>query len=199
MFVRERYNRIAPFYDLLEYPMERLLFHRLRRLVWQHAQGKILEVGVGTGRNIAFYPPGAHVTAIDISPAMLARAERRARQLGRPVELLLMDVQHMTFADASFDTVLATFVFCSVPDPVVGLKEVKRVCRPDGQVVLLEHVRSEHPVWGKLMDWLNPLAVRLIGDNINRRTVDNVKLAGLQLRRVEDVAGPLVKLILANP
>lgn len=199
MFVRERYNRIAPFYDLLEYPMERLLFHRLRRLVWQHARGKILEVGVGTGRNIAFYPPGAHVTAIDISPAMLARAERRARQLGRPVELLLMDVQHMTFADASFDTVLATFVFCSVPDPVVGLKEVKRVCRPDGQVVLLEHVRSEHPVWGKLMDWLNPLAVRLIGDNINRRTVDNVKLAGLQLRRVEDVAGPLVKLILANP
>lgn len=199
MFVRERYNRIAPFYDLLEYPMERLLFHRLRRLVWQHAQGKILEVGVGTGRNIAFYPPGAHVTAIDISPAMLARAERRARQLERPVELLLMDVQHMTFADASFDTVLATFVFCSVPDPVVGLKEVKRVCRPDGQVVLLEHVRSEHPVWGKLMDCLNPLAVRLIGDNINRRTVDNVKLAGLQLRRVEDVAGPLVKLILANP
>lgn len=199
MSVRERYDRLAPFYDWLEYPMERLVFHRLRQLVWQRARGKILEVGVGTGRNMAFYPAGSEVTAIDISPAMLARAERRARQLGRRVELRLMDVQNLAFADASFDTVLATFVFCSVPDPVAGLKEVRRVCRPDGQVVLLEHVRSEHPAWGKLMDWLNPLAVALLGDNINRRTVDNVKRAGLTLKQVEDVAGPLVKLIVAIP
>jgi ubiquinone/menaquinone biosynthesis C-methylase UbiE len=199
MSARARYDRLAPFYDWLEFPLERLVFHRLRRLVWQYARGKILEVGVGTGRNMVFYPAGSEITAIDISPAMLARAERRARKLGRRVELRLMDVEHLTLADATFDTVLATFVFCSVYDPVAGLKEVRRVCRPDGQVVLLEHVRSDHPPWGKLMDWLNPLAVGLLGDNINRRTVDNVERAGLTLKQVEDVAGPLVKLIVATP
>lgn len=110
-----------------------------------------------------------------------------------------MDVEHLAFADATFDTVLATFVFCSVPDPARGLAEVRRVCRPEGRVVLLEHVRSEHPLLGIMMDLLNPLARYLVGDNINRRTVAAVEAAGCHLLRVQDVAGPLVKLIVARP
>lgn len=92
-----------------------------------------------------------------------------------------MDIQRLAFADASFDTVTATCVFCTVPDPVQGLREVRRVCRPGGQILLLEHVRSAGPIAGPLMDALTPLTRRLTGTNVNRRTVENVRKAGLKV------------------
>ncbi|TDA69983.1 MAG: class I SAM-dependent methyltransferase [Clostridia bacterium] len=171
----------------------------LRRRVIAQAMGKVLEVGVGTGANLPHYPPGGEVVAIDFSPAMLAKAREKASGARVPVQLLEMDVQNMSFPDASFDTVVATCVFCSVPDPVKGLKEVRRVCRPGGRVILLEHVRSENPVAGAIMDVINPVCASLIGDNINRRTVANVQAAGLRLIEVQDVFARIVKLIVAAP
>ncbi len=109
---------------------------------------------------------------------MLERAKARTERRGVSVDLRVMDAQHLQLEDASFDTVVATFVFCSVPDPVAGFREALRVLRPGGQLLLLEHVRSENAFVGKLMDWLNPLVVRLTGANINRRTVANVRHAG---------------------
>jgi len=106
-----------------------------------------------------------------------------------------MDAQHLDYPGASFDAVVATFVFCSVPDPVAGLREARRVLRPGGQLLLLEHVRSENPVAGKLMDWLNPLVVRLAGANINRRTVENVRLAGFEGLSVSSHLLNIVKVI----
>jgi ubiquinone/menaquinone biosynthesis C-methylase UbiE len=119
--------------------------------------------------------------------------------LDTEVALRLMDAQKLAFPDAAFDTAVATFVFCSVPDPVVGLRELGRVVRPGGQVLLLEHVRVNRPVMGKLMDLLDPFVARLMGPHINRRTVENVKKAGLDVERVEELApGGLVKLIVAR-
>lgn len=171
-----------------------------RKRLWSLVKGpRVLEVGVGTGKNLPYYPPDMKFIAIDLTPGMLERARQRAREIGLDVDLRLGDVQDLEFPDESFDTVVATFVFCSVPDPVLGLREVVRVLKPGGQLLLLEHVRSERPLLGRLMDLLNPLVVRLMGPNINRRTVDNVKRAGLIVERVEDLGlGDIFKLIIAS-
>src|SRR3990172_7168208 len=195
--VRKRYDRVAPFYDLEQALGERLVFGRLRRDLWAMVPegARVLEVGVGTGINMSHYPRDARVSAIDVSERMLRRARKRAERLGVPVELAQMDAQHLDFPDASFDAVVATFVFCSVPDPVAGLREARRVLRPGGQLLLLEHVRSENPLAGKLMDWLSPLVVRLAGANINRRTVENVRLAGFEGLSVSSHLLNIVKVI----
>ncbi|MEE8390914.1 MAG: methyltransferase domain-containing protein [Anaerolineae bacterium] len=194
-----RYDRIAPLYDLMETFMERR-FSDWRKRAWSLVQGqKVLEVGVGTGKNIPYYSPGAHVTGVDLSEKMLARARRKAERLESPVTLVQMDVQTLDFPDDAFDNAIATCVFCSVPDPILGLQEIARVVKPGGRVVLLEHVRSENPLIGRLMDWIDPLVARLIGPHINRRTVENVRRAGLTIERVEDLSiGKIFKLIVAS-
>lgn len=194
-----RYNRIAPIYDLMEWFTERSAFQEWRRDLWSRLPaGRILEVGVGTGKNMPYYPEGAQVTAIDLSEGMLAKAQGRAEELGSDVELRHMDIQHLNFPQRTFDAAVATFVFCSVPLPVKGLKELGRAVKPGGDIWLLEHVRVNRPVVGSLMDLVNPLVVRMMGANINRRTVENVKRAGLNILDVEDLKGDLVKLIHAR-
>ena len=197
---RSRYNRIAPVYDLMEAIVERFVYRRWRERLWSRVDGnRILEVGVGTGKNLPYYPKGVQVTAVDLSDKMLERAQRRAEELDIEVDLYLMDAQRLAFPDAAFDAVVATFVFCSVPDPVLGLRELGRVVRPGGRVILLEHVRVNKTVIGRLMDLLDPLVVRLMGPHINRRTVENVKKAGLEIERVEElIPGGLFKLIVAR-
>ena len=194
-FVRRRYNRNALFYDR----MDRMVKDDWRRRLTSQAKGRVLEIGIGTGKNLGLYDPAVtrELVGIDLSPGMLARA--RAKTASVPVTLLEMDAQRMSFPDASFDTVLATCVFCTVPDPVLGLKEARRVCKPGGRILLLEHVRIDKPVVGPLMDLLDPLAASLIGTHINRRTVENVRLAGLTIERVENIKGNLIKLIVAKP
>lgn len=193
--VKRRYNRTALFYDA----MERLIPAAWRQRALTLAGGRVLEVGVGTGGNFPYYPPDCEVTAIDFSPGMLARARAKLPSARVPVTLREMDVEHLEFAAGTFDTVVATCVFCSVPHPVAGLREVRRVCKAGGKIILLEHVRSDNPLLGAVMDLLNPAAQLVIGDNINRRTVANVIRAGLRLERVDNVLDGLVKLIVATP
>ena len=154
--VRKRYDRNAFVYNLMEWPLERVRLGRWRtRLTHAVAGPRALEVGIGTGKNLSYYPFGVSITAIDFSRKMLAKAERKSERQARQVELLHMDVEHLNFADASFDTVFATFVFCSVPDPVQGLKELRRVCKPDGKLLLLEHMRPDNILLGLLFDAFN--------------------------------------------
>ncbi len=196
---RTRYNRIAPVYDLMEGQVERSRYSAWRELLWSKVGGnRILEVGVGTGKNFPYYPAHTEITAIDFSEKMLSRAMMRAEKQKVKVKLQQMDVQNLEFADNTFDAVVATFVFCSVPDPVKGLIEIKRVCKPGGKVLLLEHVLSANRLLGVLMNLLNPLVVRAMGPNINRKTVNNVADSGLTVEKVTDLAAGIFKLIEAR-
>jgi ubiquinone/menaquinone biosynthesis C-methylase UbiE len=192
--IKKRYNRTSLFYDC----MDKMVNQETRKKVMGYARGKVLEVGVGTGQNLKYYPRGCDVTAIDFSPGMIKKARMRAEGLPN-VKLYEMDVQNLAFPDNTFDTILATCVFCSVPDPVKGFAELQRVCKPNGQLIFLEHIRSDRQILGMLMDLFNPLVVRLIGANINRRTLENIETAGLKLEQVDTVGMEVIKLIIAKP
>ena len=197
--VRARYKRLAPFYDRLEAPMEAKRFSGWRAQLLGRAHGpRVLELGVGTGKNFPFYQPDWQSAAIDLTPAMLDRAKARAQREHVAVRLEVADAQALPFPDASFETVLASFVFCSVPDPVLGLREARRVLVPGGQLLLLEHVLSKRwlPSW--LMRLSNPVVVRLSGANIDRETMTNVNLAGFEIDAVTNLWGDIVKLIEAH-
>lgn len=178
------YDRLARFYDLLEAPMDWLGGSRRRRRVLAPATGRVLEVGIGTGRNLVHYPPGVSLVGVDLSGAMLRRAARRARATGSGVSLVRADVRHLPFRGAAFDTVTATCVFCSVTDPVAGLREVGTAVGASGSVLMLEHVRPRNRLLGWAADRLSPLTRRLIGPEINRLTERNVELSGLRTASV---------------
>jgi ubiquinone/menaquinone biosynthesis C-methylase UbiE len=196
--IRKRYDRMAAVYDFFEQPMEKMMFKKWRGLIAQDLEGKVLEVGVGTGKNIPYYPDDIDITAIDFSEKMLARARGQAARLNKKIEFFQMDAQCMDFPDNTFDRVIATFVFCSVPDPVKGLQEIRRVCKPDGKIILIEHVRSEKKVLGLIMDLFNPLPLHIYGANINRQTVENVRKAGFVHVTVTNLTGDIVKKIVID-
>ena len=180
------YNKVAPFYDFMEGLMERSRYSKWRELLWSKVEGSnILEIGVGTGKNFPYYPTDAQITAIDFSKEMLSRAKEKSKRKGVEVQLRQIDVQNLDFEDDTFDTVVATFVFCSVPFPIKGLKEV-------------EHVLSANRILASLMNVVNPIVVRIMGPNINRRTVKNVANSGLEVEKVTDLAVGIFKMIEAR-
>lgn len=196
--IRRRYDRAARFYDLFENPMEIMALKKWRFEVMKDLSGKVLEIGVGTGKNIEYYPNNLDITAIDFSKKMLERAREKARKFNKKVNLKHMDAQDLKFSDNTFDTVFTTCVFCSVPDPIKGLKEIRRVCKETGKVIMIEHVRSEQKILGLIMDVLNPLVVNIYGANINRKTVENVRSSGYSNVAVTNLSGDIVKKIVIH-
>lgn len=195
---RRRYDRIAPIYDALESMME-WRARRWRRDLWSRAKaGRVLEMGVGTGKNIRYYPERRDIVAMDISEKMLEHAQRRAERHGSRVELELGDAQALSYPDGSFDVVVATFLFCSVPDPVLGLTEARRVLKPGGQLLLLEHVLSRRTGLRRIMQWLDPIPFHIWGAHIDRDTVDNVRRAGFVDVADTDLSFDIVKHIEAR-
>lgn len=182
--IKERYNKISGVYDCFHWPVE-FVFSKWRKRLLKEAFGKTLEVGIGTGNNIPFYPEGVALTGIDISENMLNKARKKSHKNSIRARFKVMDAQNLEFTDNSFDTVVTSFVFCTVSDPVEGLKEIMRVCKNGGKILMMEHVRSSHKITGKIMDLLNPLPHFIIGDNLNRRTFINLMEAGIKEENIE--------------
>lgn len=179
--VRRIYETMAPRYDRVIGVAERLLFGRGRQWACAQATGRVLEVAIGTGRNLPWYSAQVQLTGIDISPAMLARARAHAETQHRPVDLRLGDAQHLDFSDASFDTVVATLALCSIPDDRAAVREMARVLRPGGRLCLLEHVASAIRPVHAVQRLLDPLLVRLEGDHLLREPETSVREAGLMI------------------
>ncbi len=174
-----------------------------RKALWRFVgrpTGRLLEIGVGTGKNFPFYPPNTEIWAVDINPSMLARARKKLSNATTPVQLVLADVEALPFADKSFDTVIATFVFCNVPNPIQGFREIRRVLKPEGTAYFLEHMIPMTPRKARFFDRLDPWVYKAIGDHINRRTDQNVELAGMSIHRVIPLTSDgVVRLIIAKP
>jgi len=198
-YVRDKYDRTSRYYNLLEWPMERLFYHRWRKQLFARLQGqRVLEVGVGTGKNLPFYrEKSLEAVGLDFSEGMLRHALPLARKLG--IFLVQGDAQRLPFRDDHFDAVIATFVFCSVPDPVLGLSEIRRVLKPDGRLFLLEHVLPENAFLAKWFNRFNEFTVRRIGVNINRTTAQNILRAGFELEEERNLLSTIFKMFVARP
>lgn len=144
-------------------------------------------MGIGTGKSLRYYPAGCEVTGIDLSEKMLAKARKRAENM-KNVKLLLMDAEKLEFPDNSFDFVVTNLVLSSVQNPVAALKEMRRVCKKEGRIIMLEHVKSKNRALGAVLEFLNPLPSKLFGFNINRNTVENAKKAGLTITVEKNLA-----------
>jgi demethylmenaquinone methyltransferase/2-methoxy-6-polyprenyl-1,4-benzoquinol methylase len=192
-----RYERIAPFYDLLDWPFERKRYRALRPLMFQGLGGHLLDAGVGTGRNCAFYPPGAIVSGIDASPAMLARAHRRCPTVSAAGRLYQMDVTELKFPTGSFDAAVATFLFCVLPDhlQVPALRELGRVVKPGGLIRLLEYVRPAGTLRRVVSRIWQPWIAWAYGASFDRWTERHAPAAGLDLVESRYVVDDLVKLL----
>ncbi len=195
-----RYQRIAPWYDLLDLPFEYGRYRTIRPLLFSGLSGRILDAGVGTGRNAEFYPSASSIVGIDISPAMLARAERRRRLSPASVELRQMDVAHLDFPAASFDAAVATFLFCVLPDDmqVPALRELARVVKPGGTIRLLEYVRPHGRLRRIVATLWEPWVGWAYGAGFDRRTEQHIPEAGLELVEARFVVDDLMKLLTAR-
>jgi ubiquinone/menaquinone biosynthesis C-methylase UbiE len=192
------FDALVSGYDLFMWPLERALFARLRQRAFAGVEGQVLEVGVGTGANLPFYPASSRVVAVDASTEMLAASRRR--QTRAVVQLSQNDVHHLAFPEATFDGVVGSFLLCNVTDPPAVLQEVRRVLRPGGRLLLLEHVRGAHPWAARLTDLLDlPWHAWSRSCHLNRETEATVASAGFAITRSERYALGIVQLIEAVP
>lgn len=196
-----RYQRIAPFYDVLDLPFEYGRYRRIRAQVFHDLSGRLLDAGVGTGRNMPFYPSGAQVVGIDLSPAMLKRAALRGAASPASVELQRMDVTSLDFPDGYFDAAVATFLFCVLPEDLhlSALRELGRVVRPGGTIRFLEYVRPHGTVRRAVSRLWEPWIGWAYGARFDRDVEKHIAAAGLEPIDVHFVFSDLIKFIEARP
>lgn len=193
----ERYQRIAWAYDLLDFPFEHGRYRKIRPQMFDGLSGRILDAGVGTGRNFPFYPPSSEVVGIDLSPAMLARAERRRHVAAAPVMLRDMDVTRLEFPDGHFDCAVATFLFCTLPDDlqVPAMRELKRVVKPGGIIRCLEYTRPSGGLRRAITRLWEPWVYWAYGAGFDRQTERHAPEAGLHVFETRFVHADLIKLL----
>ena len=176
---------------------ERLLAER-RRKVGETVTGRLLDIGFGTGMSLPHYPVPVEVIGIDASLGMLRFARREAASLNRPVKLVEMDAEWLGFPDQSFDSVAFNLCLCTIADPERALREAVRVARPGAPMVFLEHVRSHLLPIAMLQELASPILVALVQDHFNRRTLDTIRRAGVEVTSVERFALGFFNLIIGR-
>jgi ubiquinone/menaquinone biosynthesis C-methylase UbiE len=196
--VRRVQDKEAPRYDRQISFFERILFGGGREWVCAQAEGKVLELAAGTARNLAYYPPGVEITAVELSPEMLTIGRKRAEELGREADLRVGDVQDLGFPDESFDTVVCTLGLCTIPEPRKAVAEAHRVLRPGGKLLLLEHVRSPSLPVRTIERMLDPLSVRFQADHLTREPLDYLGTEGFEVERLERSKWGIVERVLAR-
>ncbi len=197
---RRAWDKAAPRYDDSIGFLERTFIEDGREWITSRARGRVLEVAVGTGRDLPFYPADAKITGIDLSPAMLALAKKRAAELGRDVELVVGDAQELPFEDASFDSVVTALALCSIPDPVAAIGEMKRVLVPGGRLLLLDHIRSSWPPVLAVQWLVERVTIPMGGDHHTRRHLPLVRAAGFEVvESVRRKAGIIERIYARKP
>ncbi|MFE9656627.1 class I SAM-dependent methyltransferase [Micromonospora sp. NPDC006431] len=182
---RRVWDKAAPSYDRQIALLERIQFGGGREWLGGRARGRVLEVAIGTGRNLPHYPADATLTGIELSPAMLGIARQRAADLGRSVDLHQGDAERLPFDDASFDTVVCALSLCAIPHPVKAIGEMKRVLVPGGRLLLLDHIGSTWPPIYAAQWLLDRVTIRAAGEHFTRRQLPLVRAAGFEIVETE--------------
>jgi ubiquinone/menaquinone biosynthesis C-methylase UbiE len=192
------WEKMAPRYDKDIKFWEKVQFAGGREWVGSRARGQVLEVAVGTGRNFAHYPPDATITGIELSPTMLDLARQRAADLGIEVDLREGDAQQLDFDDATFDTAVCTLSLCTVPDHAAAIREMRRVLRPGGQLLLLDHIGSSWwPIW-LVQRGIEMFTIRSAGEYMTRRQLPLVEAAGFEIVETQRLKAGTVERIAAR-
>lgn len=193
-------ERIAPGYDRQIAFLEKIWFGGGREWLGARTQGRVLEVAIGTGLNLPHYPADVTITGIELSPAMLATAKRRARDLGRDVGLHTGDAQALPFPDEAFDTVVCALSLCAIPNPATAIGEMRRVLVPAGRLLLLDHTASTWPPIRAAQWLLERVTIRAAGEHFTRRQLPLVEAAGFELVEVERLkAGSIERVFARKP
>jgi ubiquinone/menaquinone biosynthesis C-methylase UbiE len=197
--ISRKYDQFAHWYDWVEGIPDLLGVRRLRRRLLRRATGKVLEVAVGTGKNLYYYPGNCHISAVDVSREMLSVARKRAAKLSLDVCFLPADAEALPFSDKSFDTVVSSLTTCTFPNPVAALQEMARVCKPKGRILLLEHGRSDREWLCRLQDRRADRHARQLGCHWNREPLKLVRQAGLKIGEARRVFLGIFHEISAEP
>ena len=196
--VRRIMDKEAPRYDRQMNFFDRRLFTGGREWACGEAKGDVLELAVGSGRNLPVYPPGTKLTAIEFSSEMLKLAKERAAEMDAEVDLRMGDAQALEFGDESFDTVVCTLALCTIPDPAKAVREAFRVLRPGGTYRGLEHVRSPALLVRGVQRAIDPLSVRFAGDHVVREPLEYLQPAGFQIEHLERSKWGIVERVVAR-
>ena len=196
LVTRDKWDGAAAKYDLFACGPE-IRWADYKRAFFAPMQGKVLFLAAGTGLDFQLFPPSQDVAAIDISPEMLRKAAPRAKQYNGTIGLQEMDVHDLSFPGDSFDQVFTVCTFCSVPNPVHGLEQLRRVLKPGGRLRMFEHTGSRWFPFSLLLNLMTPIT-RLTGPEVNRPTVENVARAGFTVQRVNNLYLDVVKTIEAT-
>ena len=189
------WDKSAPSYDKQIAFFEKTWFGGGREWLGGRTRGRVLEVAIGTGRNLPHYPAGAAVTGIELSPAMLAIARQRAAGLGRDADLREGDAERLPFAEASFDTVVCALSLCTIPNPAAAIGEMNRVLVHGGRLLLLDHIGSTWPPVYAAQWLLEQITIRAAGEHFTRRQLPLVRAAGFQVVETERLKAGTVERI----
>lgn len=199
LITQKKWDRAAKTFDFMNSKGPEKRWEPFKREFFQNMQGDILFMALGTGLDIQFFPENLHITGIDISPSMLEFAKPRAKAYIGELSPLQMDVHDLNFPENSFDQIFTSCTFCSVPDPVEGLKKLRYPLKPGGELYMFEHTGSRYFPFNMMLNLMTYIS-KALGPEMNRDTVSNVRSAGFEIVEINNIYLDVVKTIKAiNP